>query len=201
MYRSGDLGRWTRDGLLMFVGRTDDQVKVRGYRIELGEVETVLARQEGVRKVVVIVRREQPGDERLVAYVVPSTGRALDPAALAEQVRKTLPEYMVPSAFVTLSELPLTPNGKLDRAALPAPDYGGGTGRGPRTAGEEQLCGMFAEILGLDHVSADEGFFTLGGDSLLAARLRNRIRTDLGVNLKAQILVRNPTVAELAALI
>ncbi|KMS76367.1 peptide synthetase [Streptomyces viridochromogenes] len=201
MYRSGDLGRWTRDGLLMFVGRTDDQVKVRGYRIELGEVETVLARQDGVRKVAVIVRQDQPGDERLVAYVVPSAGRALDPAALAEQIRRTLPEYMVPSAFVTLSELPLTPNGKLDRAALPAPDYGGGAGRGPRTAGEEQLCGMFAEILGLDRVSVDEGFFTLGGDSLLAARLRNRIRTDLGVNLKAQILVRNPTVAELAALI
>nr|ADN26248.1 peptide synthetase [Streptomyces coeruleorubidus]ADN65345.1 nonribosomal peptide synthetase [Streptomyces coeruleorubidus] len=201
MYRSGDLGRWTRDGLLMFVGRTDDQVKVRGYRIELGEIETVLARQEVVRKAAVIVRQDQPGDERLVAYVVPSAGRALDPAALAEQVRRTLPEYMVPSAFVALSELPLTPNGKLDRTALPVPDYGGGAGRGPRTAGEERLCDMYAEILGLERVSVDEGFFTLGGDSLLAARLRSRIRADLGVNLKAQVLVRNPTVAELAAML
>ncbi|MFE7275912.1 amino acid adenylation domain-containing protein [Streptomyces sp. NPDC057623] len=201
MYRSGDLGRWTRDGLLMFVGRTDDQVKVRGYRIELGEIETVLARQEGVRKVAVIVRQDQPGDERLVAYVVPDAGRALDPAALAEQMGRTLPEYMVPSAFVTLAGIPLTANGKLDRSALPAPDYGGGAGRGPRTAGEERLCDMFAEILGLDRVSVDEGFFTLGGDSLLAARLRSRIRTDLGVHLKAQVLVRNPTVAELAAML
>lgn len=201
MYRSGDLARWTRDGVLMFVGRTDDQVKVRGYRIELGEVETVLARQDGVRKVAVIVRQDQPGDERLVAYVVPHEGRALDPAALADQAQRTLPGYMVPSAFVALPELPLTPNGKLDRKALPVPDYGGGAGRGPRTAGEERLCELFAEILGIERVGIDEGFFTLGGDSLLATRLRTRIRTDLGVQLRAQVLVRNPTVAELATLL
>ncbi|MEU8902585.1 non-ribosomal peptide synthetase [Streptomyces mirabilis] len=201
MYRSGDLGRWTRDGVLIFVGRTDDQVKVRGYRIELGEVETVLSRQEGVRKVAVIVRQDQPGDDRLVAYVVPSEERALDPAALADGARKTLPEYMMPAAIVALPELPLTPNGKLDRRALPAPDYGGGAGCGARTADEEQLCAMFAEILGLEGVSVDEGFFALGGDSLLATRLRTRIRTDLGVDIKAQVLVRNPTVAELAQLI
>ncbi|MEX0167509.1 non-ribosomal peptide synthetase [Streptomyces sp. LMG1-1-1.1] len=201
MYRSGDLARWTRDGVLMFAGRTDDQVKVRGYRIELGEIETALARQEGVARVRVIVRQDQPGDERLVAYVVPGEGPAPDPAALADQVRRTLPAYMVPSAFVTLPELPLTPNGKLDRAALPAPEYGGGAGRAPGTPDEERLCAIFRDILGLERVGVDEGFFSLGGDSLLATRLRTRIRTDLGVELKAQTLVRNPTVAELAKLL
>jgi acyl-coenzyme A synthetase/AMP-(fatty) acid ligase/acyl carrier protein len=201
MYRSGDLGHWTRDGVLIFAGRTDDQVKVRGYRIELGEVEIVLSRQEGVQKAAVIVRQDQPGDERLVAYVVPSGERALHRAALAEAARKTLPAYMVPAAIVVLPELPLTPNGKLDRRALPMPDYGGGAGCVARTADEERLCAMFAEILGLEEVSVDEGFFSLGGDSLLATRLRTRIRTDLGVNIKAQVLVRNPTVAELAQLI
>ncbi|MFE5908829.1 amino acid adenylation domain-containing protein [Streptomyces wedmorensis] len=201
MYRSGDLARWTRDGVLMFVGRTDDQVKVRGYRIELGEIETALARQDGVARVAVVVRQDQPGDERLVAYVVPAAGRTPDPAALAERVGRTLPAYMVPSAFVTLTELPLTPNGKLDRRALPAPDYGGGTGRGPSTPEEHRLCAVFAEILGLERVGIDEGFFSLGGDSLLATRLRSRIRTELGVELRAQALVRNPTVAELAQLL
>ncbi|KOU21889.1 peptide synthetase [Streptomyces sp. WM6372] len=201
MYRTADLARWTRDGVLMFVGRTDDQVKVRGYRIELGEVETVLARQESVRKVAVIVREDQPGDERLVAYVVPSAGRTVDPVVLAEQAGTTLPGYMVPSAFVALSELPLTANGKLDRTALPAPDYGGGSGRGPRTSREEWLCDLFAEVLGLPRVSIDEGFFTLGGDSLLATRLRAKIRAGLGVDLRAQVLVRNPTVEELAKLL
>ncbi|MEV5892540.1 non-ribosomal peptide synthetase [Nonomuraea fuscirosea] len=201
MYRTGDLARWTRDGVLMFVGRNDDQVKVRGYRIELGEVEIVLARQEGIRKVAVIVRRDQPGDERLVAYVVPAAGRTLEPAALAEQVRKTLPEYMVPSAFIALPELPLTPNGKVDRAALPAPDYGGGAGRGPRTAQETWLCDLFADILGLERVGIDEGFFSLGGDSISVAQIRSRVRAEFGVNLSAQTLFRNPTVAELAELL
>ncbi|WP_335975263.1 non-ribosomal peptide synthetase [Streptomyces sp. CA2R106] len=201
MYRSGDLARWTRDGVLMFVGRADDQVKVRGYRIELGEVETVLARQDGVRKVAVVVRREAQGGERLVAYVVPHEGRLVDAVALAGQAARTLPGYMVPSAFVELSELPLTPNGKLDHKALPEPDYGGGAGRGPRTDREERLCELFAEILGVERVGIDEGFFSLGGDSLMAARLRSRIRTDLGVQLRAQVLVRNPTVAELVAML
>ncbi|MCC3650366.1 amino acid adenylation domain-containing protein [Streptomyces sp. S07_1.15] len=178
MYRTGDLVRWTDDGELLFAGRVDTQVKIRGFRVEPGEVEAALATHPAVAQAVVVAREDRPGERRLVGYVVPD-GSAEKPAgeAVREHAVELLPEYMVPAVVLVLDALPVTRNGKVDRAALPAPDFAGRvSGREPRTENETVLCGLFADLLGLERVGAEDGFFSLGGDSISSMQLVARAR-------------------------
>ncbi|MFL5542599.1 MAG: amino acid adenylation domain-containing protein, partial [Longimicrobiaceae bacterium] len=196
MYRTGDRLRWTDGGALEFVGRLDEQVKIRGFRIEPGEVEGALSAHPGVREARVVARRDASGETRLVAYTV---GEA-DAEALRAHLRLSLPEYMVPAAFVALGQLPLTPNGKLDLAALPAPEMGSSDDRyvEPRTPVEEVLAELWREVLGVARVGRDDGFFELGGHSLLLMRLHGRLYEVLGREVPIVDLFRFPTVASLA---
>ncbi|MCP2339576.1 non-ribosomal peptide synthetase [Actinomadura rupiterrae] len=195
MYRTGDLGRWRKDGTLEYLGRADQQVQLRGFRIELGEIESALVRHEDVTDAAVVVR-----DEKLIAYAVPATpGMTLDAADLRRFVSAALPQHMVPATVVTLCALPLTSNGKLDRKALPDPDFQAkADSRAPRTAEEETLAALFAEVLGLQKVGIDDGFFDLGGDSIIAIQLVSRARQQ-GLAISPRDVFQHQTVAELAA--
>ncbi|NBC46059.1 amino acid adenylation domain-containing protein, partial [Corallococcus exiguus] len=200
VYRTGDRVRWAAHGVLEYLNRVDNQVKLRGYRIELGEIEAVLSQAPGVRDAAVVVRGNG-ADARLVGYVVARPGQALESQALRALMKERLPEYMVPSALVVLDAMPLTPNGKVDRKALPAPDVSTEAARefvAPRTPMEAQVAELYASLLHVPRVGATDSFFELGGHSLLATRLTSRLRTAYQVDLPLQALFESPTVAELA---
>jgi acyl carrier protein len=201
MYATGDLVRRLPNDEIEFVGRRDDQLKIRGFRIEPSEVEAALRTHEGIRDAVVVGRDEGRGERRLVAYVV--AARSVTAEELKRHAAQWLPDVMIPSAFVVLDSLPLTPSGKVDRLALPAPDAANGSGAdayvAPRTPVEEAVAAIWADVLGIERVGADDDFFALGGHSLLATQIIAQIRSNLSVNLPLHSLFTAPTVATLAA--
>jgi thioester reductase-like protein len=202
MYRTGDLVCWGPDGQLRYLGRADAQVKIRGHRIELGEIQAALTELDGIAQAVVIARQDRPGDKRLVGYVTTTGAEATDtadPAALRAALSERLPAHCVPAAVVVLAALPLTPNGKLDTGALPPPDYTGGPAyRAPAGPIEEILAGIYAAVLGVQHVGADDSFFDLGGDSLSAMRVITAANTSLDAALSVRALFEAPSVAGLS---
>ena len=211
MYRTGDLGRWLSDGNLEFLGRNDFQVKIRGFRIELGEIEARLAEYPDVREAVVMAREDTPGDKRLVAYYTTSLSEESKQDTVfaerpsAEQLRShlsgSLPEYMVPVAYIRLASLPLTANGKLDRKGLPMPEGDAYASRGyeePEGEIETKLASIWGEVLKLDRVGRHDNFFELGGHSLLAVRLFSMIEQRLGRRLPLGVLYRSPTIKAMA---
>ncbi|HEX7112123.1 MAG TPA: amino acid adenylation domain-containing protein, partial [Mizugakiibacter sp.] len=203
VYRTGDLVRLLPDGSLDFVGRVDHQVKIRGYRIELGEIEAALARHPGVRACAVVVRDEPPVGKRLVAYVVAADAGAAHAPALRAHLAESLPDFMVPASWVFLDALPVTANGKLDRRALPAPARTrpelAEAYEAPAEAQEQRLCEAFAAALEIDRVGRRDNFFALGGTSLLAVRLLERLRRDGIADIATTTFFREPTPAALAA--
>ncbi|WJY42758.1 amino acid adenylation domain-containing protein [Streptomyces sp. P9-2B-2] len=208
LYRTGDVVRWTSAGVLQYVGRTDDQVKVRGFRVEPGEVEAVLMSHPGVAQAVVVARDlAAGGGKQLVGYVVPdrSAGSAggadaLDGAGARRFASERLPDFMVPAVVMVIDAVPLMPNGKLDCQALPDPEFDAVVEyRAPRTVQEQALAELFAEVLGVDRVGIDDDFFLLGGHSLLATRLIVRIRAELGIEVPIRLVFETPTVAGLMA--
>ncbi|MFJ8740896.1 amino acid adenylation domain-containing protein [Embleya sp. NPDC127516] len=202
LYRTGDRARQRPDGQLEFLGRTDHQVKLRGYRIELGEIEAALVARPDIGQAAVLLREER-GDRRLVAYLVPRTDAAApDPDAVRAALARTLPAYLLPAAFVVLPRLPLTANGKLDRAALPAPEQRAAPEASfvaPRGSAEELVAQTFADVLGLERVGALDDFFALGGHSLLATRAVARLGVAIELTVPIRALFADPTVAGLAA--
>ncbi len=201
LYRTGDRARYGSDGIIEYLGRLDEQVKLRGFRIEPGEVEARLRAHPKVREAVVVVR-EDGGEKRLVGYVV-AARPPLDAEALRAHLKASLPEYMVPAAFVSLERLPLTANGKVDRRALPAPalaacpdDY-----VPPRTPTEEVLCGIWAEMLRLERVGIHDNFFELGGHSLLATQVISRVRQIFQMDPPLRVVFETPTIAGLAGVL
>ncbi len=202
LYRSGDLGRWRTDGTLEFRGRRDEQVKLRGFRIEPAEVEAALKRLDGVASCAVLAQWQDGRAARLVAWVVPRPGTTLDPARLREAAGREMPAHLVPAEVVLLDRLPLTPNGKLDRSALPAP--GAAVGRPPltaRSAREEIVAGIVADVLERDEVDVETSFFDLGGHSLLGLELLARLARAFSVEIPPAGLIEHPTARGLTALV
>ncbi|WP_406726989.1 non-ribosomal peptide synthetase [Streptomyces sp. GD-15H] len=203
LYRTGDRARFWADGTIEFLGRQDDQVKIRGFRVELGEIEACLATLPDVASAVAAVHGTAP-DLRLAAYVVPRPGTLADPAALRAELADRLPPYMVPAQVTVLDALPTTANGKLDRAALPAPDPGDADRVpyvAPRTPVEEVVAALWAEVLGVDRIGADDDFFGLGGHSMLATQVVARLKSDLQVSVAPLGMLNHPTLAGFSGLV
>jgi acyl-coenzyme A synthetase/AMP-(fatty) acid ligase/acyl carrier protein len=218
MYRTGDVGRWREEGSIEFLGRNDFQVKVRGFRIELGEIEARLEEQAGVREAVVVVKQDESGEKRLVAYYTcaetnaniedagagiggEEAGAEVGAEQLREQLGDKLPAYMVPAAFVRLDKLPLTANGKLDRRALPEPEgdaYAVREYEAPVGEIEEAVAGIWADVLKVERIGRQDDFFALGGHSLLAVRVITRLRQALDVEIALAEIFARPVLADLA---
>jgi hypothetical protein len=202
MYRTGDLAFRAANGEIAFLGRADDQVKIRGYRIETGEIEAALLHGfESQLGQVAVIARGVGGEQRLVAYVVARVGQEMpEQSVLRAKLLETLPEFMVPQAFVTMESLPLTPNGKLDRRRLPEPGLVSNLAehRAPRTETEKILCQLFAEVTNNTQVGLDDNFFAIGGHSLLAIRLIAQLRQTHGLELALRDLFMHSTPGALA---
>ncbi|MFB6454149.1 non-ribosomal peptide synthase/polyketide synthase [Chitinophaga sp. Hz27] len=202
LYKTGDICCWLPDGNINYLSRKDDQVKIRGNRVEIGEVESVLGQCELVAQCVVLVKNDQYGNKRLVAYVVPQ--HHFGKEELRTWMQSRLPEYMVPSLFITLPELPLTNNGKINKRALPEADLsalGGTTYVAPRNLTEQQLAAIWSTLLQIEKVGVHDNFFELGGHSLLAMRLQSALRKHMEVEVAVKSIFANPTIARLAAFI
>jgi thioesterase domain-containing protein/acyl carrier protein len=205
LYRTGDLVRYLPDGNIEFLGRIDHQVKIRGFRIELGEIETVLRQHSGINETVVLAREDTPGDKCVVAYFVPTRGAAPTTAELRSFLREKLPEYMLPSIFVTLKSMPLTPNGKVDRRAFPAPDQAElaltGMFAAPKDIIETRLVQIWDAVLGVRPIGVRDNYFELGGHSLLAVKLMHRIEQAFETILPIATLLQAPTIEQLAGIL
>jgi len=203
LYRTGDLARYMVDGDIEYVGRIDSQVKIRGNRIELSEIEVALSQVPGVSEATVIVREDTPGDARLVGYVVREAGGETNSADVREQLRRRLPDYMVPAALVTLERMPLSPNGKIDRRALPAPDIGSQVREStayvePQTELEKTIVQCWRELLNVERIGLNDDFFDLGGHSLLAAQFLSRLRDRVGIEVSLKTFFEASTVSGVA---
>ena len=194
-----DVASWNSAGDLEYLGRADDQVKIRGFRIEIGEIESAVLADVSVAQTAVVVREDSPGDQRLVAYVVPAAGVSVSVDDVRTGVGSLLPEYMVPSAFVVLDSIPLTVNGKLDRRALPVPSLQVAVFRAPTSVVEEVVAQTFADVLGVERVGLDDDFFALGGNSLIATQVTSRLGQALDASVSVRELFEASTVEALAA--
>jgi len=203
LYKTGDRVRFRPDGNIIFLGRTDRQIKLRGFRIELGEIEVLLAQHPDVAEAAVVLREDAPGDKRLAAYVVPRPPATLEPpAALTSWIKARVPEHMMPSSFTVLERLPLSPNGKLDRNALPTPTQNRAAASAyepPRTEVERVIVETWREVLHREHVGVQDNFFDLGGHSLMLAEVLARLQAKLRTSVTMLDLFQHPTVRDLAA--
>ncbi|PYP88918.1 MAG: non-ribosomal peptide synthetase [Candidatus Angelobacter sp. Gp1-AA117] len=201
LYKTGDLARHRANGEIEFLGRLDHQVKVRGFRIELGEIEAALKDHDGIKEAVVVAREDRSGDKQIVAYVVPKRAEEFDIAELREKLKRFLPHYMLPQAFVPLMSMPLTRNGKIDRRALPAPDQSAAKSQEfvkPRTAMEQAVAAIWMDVLNVEQISVTDNFFHLGGHSLKTTQVVTRIASRFDVELPLRAVFESPTVEELS---
>ncbi|MFV9452452.1 amino acid adenylation domain-containing protein [Rhodococcus sp. NM-2] len=201
LYRSGDRARWVAPGMLEYLGRDDDQVKVRGFRIELGEIDAAVMTVTGVGQSITVVTEDVRGDEQLTTYLTCTSGGPIDVVEVRRLVGALLPDYMVPDGFVVLDAIPLTTNGKLDRRALPAPEVAasGESGRAPAGEHEKLVAALVGEVLDLPKVGVEDSFFHLGGNSLVAAQMVGRLSEATGLQIPLRVLFENPTVGALAS--